>query len=75
MALGNIIGSNILNLLTVMAVPGLFTSVIFNKTIITRDIPILIFLTIGLIIFIHSISSNKQIKKGVNISRLFGLCF
>ena len=75
MALGNIIGSNILNLLTVMAVPGLFTSVIFHKTIITRDIPILIFLTIGLIIFIHSISSNKQIKKGVNISRLFGLCF
>ncbi len=74
-ALGNIIGSNILNLLTVMAIPGLFSPVIFEKTIVSRDIPVLIFLTIALIIFIYSISSNDQKKQGINFSRLLGLCF
>lgn len=62
LAVGNIIGSNIFNLLGVMALPGLIKPGGFEPEVLTRDYPVMIALTIALIIF--SISWRKG-KTGV----------
>ena len=51
LAVGNIIGSNIFNLLGVMALPGLIRPDSFDVRVLTRDYPVMIVLTIALIIF------------------------
>ena len=75
LALGNIIGSNILNLLTVMAIPGLLTEVILDSSIISRDIPVLIILTLALIAYIYSMNIDTKTRFKIHISRLAGLFF
>ena len=62
LAVGNIIGSNIFNILGVMALPGLIHPDIFDAEVLTRDYPVMIALTIALIIF--SIAWRKG-KTGV----------
>ena len=51
LAVGNIIGSNIFNLLGVMALPGLIQPDSFDSEVLTRDYPVMITLTIALMIF------------------------
>lgn len=60
LAVGNIIGSNIFNLLGVMALPGLIHPDRFESAVLTRDYPVMIALTIALIIF--SIAWHKGRK-------------
>lgn len=62
LAVGNIIGSNIFNLLGVMALPGLIKPDSFDSAVLTRDYPMMIGLTIALMIF--SIAWRKG-KTGV----------
>ncbi|MCL6268889.1 calcium/sodium antiporter [Sansalvadorimonas sp. 2012CJ34-2] len=50
MAIGNVIGSNIFNLLAVMAVPGLVAPMSIDPTVFGRDFPIMAGLTILLAI-------------------------
>ena len=68
LAVGNIIGSNIFNLLGVMALPGLIHPDHFDSEVLTRDYPVMIALTIALMIF--SIPWRKG-KTGV-LSRFEG---
>lgn len=51
LAVGNIIGSNIFNILGVMALPGLIHPDTFEIEVLTRDYPIMIGLTIALMLF------------------------
>jgi len=51
LAVGNIIGSNIFNILGVMALPGLIHSDTFDTEVLTRDYPIMIGLIIALMLF------------------------
>ena len=51
LAVGNIIGSNIFNILGVMALPGLIHPDTFDIEVLTRDYPVMIGLTVALIIF------------------------
>ena len=51
LAVGNIIGSNIFNILGVMALPGLIHPDKFDIEVLTRDYPVMIGLTIALMIF------------------------
>ena len=51
LAVGNIIGSNIFNILGVMALPGLISPDSFDIEVLTRDYPVMIGLIIALIIF------------------------
>jgi cation:H+ antiporter len=51
LAVGNIVGSNMFNILGVMALPGLIHPDNFESQVITRDYPVMIALTIALIIF------------------------
>jgi len=71
LAVGNIIGSNMFNLLGVMALPGLIHASKFDSEVITRDYPVMLGLTVAL--FIFSIALGKG-KTGV-LSRFKGLLF
>jgi cation:H+ antiporter len=51
LAVGNIIGSNMFNILGVMALPGLIRAGSFESAVLTRDYPIMIGLTVALMIF------------------------
>jgi len=68
LAVGNIIGSNIFNILGVMALPGLIKPDGFEGAVLTRDYPMMIGLTIALMIF--SIAWRKG-KTGI-VGRLEG---
>ena len=52
MALGNIIGSNMFNLLAVMAVPGLVGESTINSSAFTRDYPVMCAITILLMVLV-----------------------
>ena len=71
LAVGNIIGSNMFNLLGVMALPGLIHADKFDVEVITRDYPVMLGLTTALILF--SIAWGKG-KTGT-LSRFKGLLF
>jgi len=47
-ALGNVIGSNLFNLLVVMAIPGLFGTAWLEPSVLTRDYPTMTILTLVL---------------------------
>ncbi|WP_160064937.1 calcium/sodium antiporter [Psychromonas sp. L1A2] len=51
LAVGNIIGSNMFNILGVMALPGLIHASSFDIAVLTRDYPVMIALTLALVIF------------------------
>ncbi|MEH6452607.1 MAG: calcium/sodium antiporter [Psychromonas sp.] len=51
LAVGNIIGSNMFNILGVMALPGLIHPGEFEIEVLTRDYPVMILLTITLMLF------------------------
>ena len=69
LAVGNIIGSNMFNLLGVMALPGLIHPDSFDLAVVSRDYPVMLALTAALLIF--SISWKKG-KKSV-LGRFKGL--
>ena len=51
LAIGNIVGSNIFNILAVMALPGLIHASSFEAVVLTRDYPIMFGLSLALLIF------------------------
>lgn len=62
LAIGNIIGSNIFNILGVMSLPGLIHPSTFDPEVLTRDYPVMIGLIIALMFF--SIAWRKD-KTGI----------
>jgi cation:H+ antiporter len=51
-AIGNIIGSNIFNLLAVLPIPGLIAPLVIESAVIERDYMVMLGLTIGLVLII-----------------------
>jgi cation:H+ antiporter len=51
-AIGNIIGSNIFNLLAVLPIPGLIAPLVIESAVIERDYAVMLGLTIGLVVII-----------------------
>ncbi|MDN2664537.1 calcium/sodium antiporter [Psychromonas sp. 14N.309.X.WAT.B.A12] len=60
LAVGNIIGSNMFNILGVMALPGLIRPGGFDSVVISRDYPVMLGLTIALLIFSIAWHKGKQ---------------
>ena len=50
-AIGNVVGSNICNLLLVLGFSAIFTPIIIKKTVCKKEYPILLFVTALLVIF------------------------
>lgn len=68
LALGNIIGSNIYNLLAVYSLPGLFAPNVLEQSVLYRDFPVMLFFT-GVLF----LSGYKFFRSTGSISRLEGV--
>lgn len=67
-SISNVIGSNIFNMLVVLGTSLLFSKMIINKTIIKRDLPIMIISTVLLFLFVLSYGTGNYI-----LSRIEGI--
>ena len=62
-AIGNIIGSNMFNLLAVLGIPGLITPHILDPAVLNRDFPWMIGLSIALFIFAYGFRGPGRINR------------
>ncbi len=62
-AIGNIIGSNMFNLLAVLPMPGLIAPGVFSPEIMTRDMPVMIGLTLVMFIMSYGFRRNGRINR------------
>ncbi len=70
LAIGNIVGSNILNLLAVLPFPGLFSPGLIQAPLLYRDFSAVILLTLILSAFCY-----YAVTRGKHLGRLSGLLF
>jgi len=62
-AIGNIIGSNMFNLLGVLALPGIIHPSTIDDAVLTRDYPVMIVLTIALAAMAYGFRNQGQINR------------
>ncbi len=62
-AIGNIIGSNMYNLLAVLGLPGLIHPDVFPPEVLMRDFPVMIVLTLGLFAAAYGFRGEGQINR------------
>lgn len=72
-AIGNIIGSNLLNILAVMAIPGIISPSSLTTMTVNRDLFIMVLLTLILVGIIAFASLRLNSKKAPSIGRPIGL--
>jgi len=70
LAIGNIVGSNILNLLAVLPFPGLFAPTAIEPSLFYRDFMTVMIMTLVLAFFCY-----RSIKKNLMIGRIYGMVF
>ena len=63
MAIGNIIGSNMFNLLVVFGIPGLMSPHIIDTAILERDFPFMIGLSIALFVMAYGFKGQGRINR------------
>ncbi|MBT5230498.1 MAG: calcium/sodium antiporter [Methylococcales bacterium] len=73
-AIGNIIGSNMYNLLAVMAVPALVAPGTFDSGVLERDFPVMIGLTIAMFVMGFGISGRGRINRLEGFALLLAFC-
>jgi cation:H+ antiporter len=62
-AIGNVIGSNMYNLLAVLPMPGLFAPGIFDPLALYRDMPVMIGLTVALFVMGYGFKRQGRINR------------
>ncbi|GAA4647767.1 calcium/sodium antiporter [Kistimonas scapharcae] len=72
-ALGNIVGSNIFNLLAVMAVPGIVAPATIDPAAFQRDVPAMIAITALLLILALAGRKRQRIGRGAGV--LLAACY
>ena len=63
LAIGNVIGSNMYNLLAVLAVPGLVAPGMFDPLVLSRDLPFMIGLTLALFVMGYGFKGPGRINR------------
>ena len=63
LALGNIIGSNIFNILAVLAMPGLIAPGLIDENAANRDILVMLVFTVLLLLFSFSLKGVRKIRR------------
>ncbi|WP_018144523.1 MULTISPECIES: calcium/sodium antiporter [unclassified Thioalkalivibrio] len=61
LAIGNVVGSNLFNLLAVLAVPALIAPLAIDADVLTRDYPVMLALTVAL--FLIALGRRGQIRR------------
>jgi len=73
-AIGNVIGSNLFNLLAVMAIPGIVSSQVLTPPVIARDYPVMALLTVLLAAAVYIGGKRKKARPGyAYLGRLVGV--
>ena len=62
-AIGNVIGSNMFNLLAVLGLPGLISPGPVDPAVISRDMPVMIALTVALLLMAYGIRGRGRINR------------
>ncbi|WP_283787674.1 calcium/sodium antiporter [Bermanella sp. WJH001] len=62
-AIGNVVGSNIFNLLAVMPIPGLVASTVIEKEVLYRDYGAMLIITLLLIAFIYGFRKSGRVGR------------
>jgi cation:H+ antiporter len=62
-ALGNVIGSNIFNLLVVLGLPGLIRPAVIDTEVLTRDYPVMIGLTLALFVMAYGFRGPGRVNR------------
>ncbi|WJG08861.1 calcium/sodium antiporter [Aliiglaciecola sp. LCG003] len=73
LALGNIIGSNIFNLLAVLAMPGLFAPGFIDENVASRDVYAMLFITSLMIAFSFNLRGTRRINRWEGVALI--LCY
>ncbi len=75
MAIGNVLGSNLFNLLAVLSIPGLLSPGAVDAALISRDLPVMLVLTVAIYFMTHRrFSPNTRINRfeGLALLMVFG---
>ena len=73
-ALGNVVGSNLFNLLAVMPIPGLLGPEILDGAVMTRDYPVMLALTLALALALYLGGKRRAAPAGhAYLGRLTGV--
>jgi cation:H+ antiporter len=62
-AIGNVVGSNIFNLLAVLALPGLINPIAVSSGVLTRDYPVMICLTLAFLVMAYGFRGPGRISR------------
>lgn len=74
-AIGNIIGSNMFNLLGVLGIPAIMTGAVLDPSVLNRDYPVMIALSVLLFIFAYGFKGEGRINRlegGILLMCYFG---
>jgi cation:H+ antiporter len=75
LAIGNIVGSNIINILAVLPFPGLFAPYVIEKELLWRDYATMLILTLLLALFCYrAMKHNSKIGRGSGLIFLLTYC-
>lgn len=73
LAIGNIIGSNLYNLLAVLSLPGIINPGKIDEYVVYRDFPVMIILTIALLVMGYGFGNQGRVNRFEGLTLLF--CF
>ncbi len=62
-AIGNVIGSNMFNLLAVLGIPGIVSPSVIDPAVLSRDMPIMVALTVALLIMAYGFHGKGRINR------------
>lgn len=71
-AIGNVVGSNIFNLLAVLAMPGIFSPGTLNPSVMSRDYPVMLGFAVILAIVANVGKKPRTLGRGVGVVLLLG---
>ncbi|MGD8937406.1 MAG: calcium/sodium antiporter, partial [Thiogranum sp.] len=62
-AVGNVIGSNMFNLLAVLGIPGIISAGPVDPAVVTRDMPVMSALTVALLLMAYGFGGAGRINR------------
>ena len=62
-AIGNVIGSNLFNLLAVLGIPGVLSPLLIDSAVLTRDYPVMIGLTVAFFLMAYGFRGPGRINR------------